>query len=382
VQSSVATARDTNTKTAELVNLISEIGPDIPEISRRLGQFKESVRYRYKEKVLNRGFSVQAAVNYEKLGLRRVVLLVDFAPAYNSYAHSILTAMNELCYLVYFERRMFRGDFIVEASVPSELVDTYSNFMLKLKERGLFRSVEVIPFEWYRVVPMRAESYDFDTGRWEFDWSSPLKPSDAADYRPTEKVKLDNFDLLIIEELQTDATRSFVEIAEKLKTNYKKLAWHYKMHVLERGMIRGYFLRWMETTYSTVLEKALNRKHRYQHLAVLATDLSEVERMNLMGRLHSVPFLWNEMGGTDAYCANLYFPTENITEAYQFLTAAIAYSKDKVSVMALDQTEALSFTVTPQLFDERKHAWTLDEQALLPRFDRLIEKIKEIGGAA
>ena len=46
-QRPVSEGRDTSYKTAEMVKLISEIGPDIPEISRRLGQYKESVRYRY-----------------------------------------------------------------------------------------------------------------------------------------------------------------------------------------------------------------------------------------------------------------------------------------------------------------------------------------------
>ena len=34
--------------------MITEMGPNISEIARRLGQFKESVRYRYKEKLLNK----------------------------------------------------------------------------------------------------------------------------------------------------------------------------------------------------------------------------------------------------------------------------------------------------------------------------------------
>ena len=89
MQRPVSASDDTNTRTAQLVKLISEIGPDIPEISRRLGQFKESVRYRYKEKVLEKGFGVQASLNHEKLGLRRVVLVMDLAPDYNTYAHAI-----------------------------------------------------------------------------------------------------------------------------------------------------------------------------------------------------------------------------------------------------------------------------------------------------
>ena len=71
-----------NSRTVQLVKLLTEVGPDIPEISRRLGQFKESVRYRYKEKILNRGFAVQAAVNHDKLGLKRLMALVEVSEPY------------------------------------------------------------------------------------------------------------------------------------------------------------------------------------------------------------------------------------------------------------------------------------------------------------
>ena len=375
-------ARDTSARTAELVNMISEIGPDIPEIARRLNQFKESVRYRYKEKVLSKGFAVHALPNHGKLGLRRVVLLLDFNPPYAAYANSILTAMNELCYVVYFEKRMFQGDFIVEASVPSEHVGGFRDLMMKLQEQGLFKSLQVYDFDWFRAVPMRAESYDFDTGRWDFDWSTGLKPSGDAGYQPSSRVKFDKNDLLILKELQTDATRSFIDIATKLKENYKKLSWHYKTHVIERGLVNGYSLRWMGTSYSTILERALHRKHRYQHLALLGTNLTEMERIQLMAKSNAVPFLWNEMGGKNEYCAHFYSPTEYITEAYQYLTDAISGVKDRVSVMPLDQTEALSFTVSYQLFDERKKQWVLDSRTLLERFSGLIAKIAEIGGTA
>ena len=380
MQKPIVHGRDTSYKTAELVKLIAEIGPDIPEISRRLGQFKESVRYRYKEKVLGRGFGVQASIDHEKLGLRRVVMFAEFSSEYQQYAHSILSAMNELCYVVYFEKRMFRGDYMVDASVPAESVGSFVRFMTELKEKGLFSSVEVVPFDLFRIAPMRAESYDFDTGRWDFDWSTPMHPESGGGYAPPEKVKFDKEDLLILKELQMDATRSFVEVADKLKLNYKMLAWHYKTHVLQRGVISGYYLRWMGTSYSTVLERALHRKHRYQQVALLATGLSEVERMALMGRAHGVPFLWSETLGEGKYLAHFFFPTENITEAYQFLTDAVRDIKEKVSIMPLDQAEALAFTISHQLYADDKKRWVFDEQQLNSRFDVLIQKIKEVGG--
>ena len=95
-----------NARTVALVKVLTELGPEIPEIARRLGQFKESVRYRYKEKILSKGYAVQAAVDHERLGLRRMMLIADFAPTYRNYAPAILTEMSEVCYVVGFAKTL------------------------------------------------------------------------------------------------------------------------------------------------------------------------------------------------------------------------------------------------------------------------------------
>ena len=229
---SVTPREAANTKTAQMVKLISEIGPDIPEISRRLGQFKESVRYRYKEKILGKGFAVQAMVDHEKLGLQRFVAIVEFAPEYRSYAESILAALNELSYVVFFAQTLPEGSFVMQASVPLELAGEFEDFVSSLGRMGLFRIAALSKFNWFRNVPMKSEFYDFDSGLWDFDWSESSHQSKDAAYVPSTKGKFDQTDLLLMKELQIDANQSLVEIAAKLRINYKVLAWHHTMHVL------------------------------------------------------------------------------------------------------------------------------------------------------
>ena len=94
-----------NIKTGQLAKLITEVGPNISEIARRLGQYKESVRYRYKEKLLNKGFAVRVAVDHEKLGLRRIIMLMDFADGYRDVAELMLTIMSYEGYIVAFEKQ-------------------------------------------------------------------------------------------------------------------------------------------------------------------------------------------------------------------------------------------------------------------------------------
>jgi DNA-binding Lrp family transcriptional regulator len=372
--------KDVNVRTAQLVQLITELGPDIPEIARRLGQFKESVRYRYKEKILNKGFAVQAAVDHEKLGLRRTVMLVDFEDDYAEYAATILTAMSQLCYVVSFAKELPRGKYVVNLSVPRDSVENVRRFFGYLKERGMFRSVEIFGLDWMRNPPMKAEFYDFDSGRWDFDWTGKsVRDYGAAAFTPSSPAKYDVTDLLLMRELQKDANKSLKEISDELKLNYKKLAWHYNTHVVDRQLLRGYRVNWMGTRYDFKIEKALHRMHRYLQVALFVTDVSEVELAVLRQRFNQIPFLWAEAGGKNYY-AELAFPVDYLTESLKYVADTVAHFKDRAEMLTMDQTNAASFTIAPELYNEELREWTFNVQDMRSRFENLIQEIKKESG--
>jgi hypothetical protein len=372
--------KDVNLRTAQLVQLLTEVGPDIPEISRKLGQFKESVRYRYKEKILNRGLAVQAAIDHEKLGLRRLVFVVEFAEPFEAYAESILTAMNELCYVVNFVKTLPSGSYVVNASVPNQFAEEYQAFIKELEAKGLFTRVQAYSFEWVRNPPMRAEFYDFDTGRWDFDWSAADKGTTAgAVHAPSSRSKFDMLDLLILKELQIDGNKSMIDIANTLKVNYKKLAWHYSTHVVKRGLTRGYRVNWMGSRYDYKLERALHRQHRYVTVELLVRDTSQIEQIRLREMLNRLPFLWAEAGGRDYY-AQLAFPVDVVNEGFQYLGKAVGDLRHKAQYFVIDVTNALGFTISYKLFDTTKKNWTFNRGDLINRFGNMMLKIKEGAG--
>ena len=373
--------KNVNLRTAQLVQLLSDLGPDIPEISRRLGQFKESVRYRYKEKILNKGFAVQAAADHEGLGLKRVVMLADFTDEFRSYAPTVVTAMSKLCYVVSFEKTLPHGEYVIHASVAKEHLTAFSDFMRQLKSMGIFSSLELLEFEWFRNAPMRAEFYNFDTGRWDFDWSKPsMRDFDAANYVASEAHRFDDVDLLILSELQSDANKSLKEISQTLNINYKKLAWHYTTHVQGRGLIRGFKVNWMGTKYDFKAEKALQRQHRYFMAVLLVRNVNELERMTLRQQISQLPFLWAEATGRD-YFAEFAFPVDYVTEAYQYMEDAIASVRYKAEILTVDQTTALSFSLPVEMFNPTQKRWMFNQQELQSRFENLIIKIRETGPA-
>jgi len=366
-----------NARTVQLVQVLNEVGPDVPEISRRLGQFRESVRYRYKEKILNKGFAVQASVDHEKLGLRRLIVIIDFAKDYKKFSQSILSSMNELCYLVSFAKTMPGGYYVTHFSAPREFVGELKIFLETLKEKGMFSRLEILDFDWIRFAPMKSEFYDFDTGRWDFDWTASTEGDfGSAQYMPSSTAKFDYMDLLIVKELQMDANKSLKEISDKLKVNYKKLAWHYSTHVIQRRLLSGYKVNWMGTRYDYALEKALHRQHRYFAVVMVVRRTSSYETMALRQAVDRLPFLWSEAVGTN-YSCEFAFPVDFVVEGLQFLTETIADVKDRTEIFTVDQSDAAGFTLSYHKFNQARKRWEFNLADLQSRFDNLIVEIKK-----
>ena len=75
---------------------------------------------------------------------------------------------------------------IIHLSIPNELVGEVRRFLQALKDREMFSRLEILEFEWVRIAPMKSEFYDFDTGRWDFEWqNSARKDYQAAAFLPS-----------------------------------------------------------------------------------------------------------------------------------------------------------------------------------------------------
>jgi len=373
---STSKSDDTNSKIAEMVRLITEYGPQVNRIARELGLHKETARYWYKEKLLKKGYTVQAVPNHEKLGLRRVVALAEFSNEFRSYADAILMAMSELCYLTSFAKTLPDDLYSIHANVPQERVGEWIHFMQELGRRGLFDSIRAVPFEWARVVPMKSRVYDFENDVWQYDWASRTKlESSSLVFAPSARSKFDPIDLSMIKLLQLNPDASLVEIGDKLSVNYKTLTWHYRNHLIGKGLLKGYLVNWAGTRYDPKLEKAMHRKHRYMWLELLVKSLTETERMEIMAKVNQLPFVWFEAGGQN-YFAQIAFPTETMTEALSFIKDVASPVREKAVWHFMDQANALRFTIVPSLYDTEMKKWKFEERELLSKFDKLVLEIK------
>jgi DNA-binding Lrp family transcriptional regulator len=374
-----AVGRDPNQeKMVQMVKLITQRGPRIDQVSRVIDVYKETVRYWYRN-MLKDGFTVQASRNHEKLGLKRVVMIIEVGEIFETNADALMYALGDQCYVVSFAKTLPDGFYLVNSSVPTECLNSWSEFMLSLKEMGVFKSVTSIVLDWVRNVPMKAEMYDFRERKWDFDWSKRMANPASTDYEVARRERYDSVDLGIIEQLQLDANVQITDIAKKLEMNQKTLAYHYENHVVRRGLIKGYIVNWIGTRYDYKAEKPVHRKHRYTPVEVFADNLDQTERVELMKSVGQLPYAWLEGSGQRSYYAKIVFPNEEFTEALDFLGRLVKLSKGKIRCFTMDQAHALWFTLPKQYYDEKNQQWAFNQADLKERFTLLVQKM---GGAA
>jgi hypothetical protein len=362
---------------AEFVRAITQFGPNINMVSKSLGVYRETGRYWYNRKLLAKGFAVQAAVAYERLGLKYVVMVVDFADDFEEYAKPLLWAMSELCYVRYYNKTLPGGDYIVHAIVPEQHIEGYASFLGKLKDSGIFQSISFFVADWHRNVPMRAEFFDFEHGMWDFDWGKPaVKYNEMDEVRPQDGTNFDRLDLEILKQLQLDANTTLTTIAAEAGSGMKNTQYHYWKHVLGRGLIRNYRVNWLGTRYDYSLNKAMHRGHRQLLLNLLATELTEGERMEVRAGLNQFPCLWAEAASKGFYYAEVALPSGAAAEEYAALARALHCVRRKYTLYVADHANGIGFTLNPQLYDPAENTWQFKSQELLPRFEELVLKIR------
>jgi len=377
----LSTGEKLNSDVAAMVREISVIGPKIPEIARRLGRHKETVRYWYK-KLEENGFAVQGILNHEAIGLRRVILKVQFGTEYLDYVGPMMAAMNDQSYIVGYAKALPEDVYVINASVPEELVNGFVSFASDLRDLGVFTTVDSYLFDWFRNKPMEGEYFDFEKGHWEFDVQTLMKQDRPyAEPVVSPKVKFDRIDLLLAKELQIDATRELQEIqaaireSDGVEINYKTLCWHLKEHVEGHGLLSGFRTNWMGTRWDPVSDRARHRSHSYIGVDLLVKSPTSDERAETRKILDRLPLLWGEASGAD-YFAELAIPSEMLYEVLLLLNSVMGSVNNKATFHIMDQRNAAGFTFPYKLYDDSSRQWTFNKEDLLVKFKTLENEIR------
>ncbi len=363
-------ARSSVDRLSRLIREIEDGGPNVTRIAQSIGESEATVRYWVRKKLVDKGFVIQAVPGHEAIGLKRVVAVVRVSSLYLPVARRVFVEMSESAYLTHYSGDVLDDSFVLTASVPAEFLGEYSRFMKQLQNLGfLSQVIEVLDFEWSRVLPMKVEAFDFNRSKWDFDLNRSVAAADLK-IRPARRQKVDKTDLLIIRRLQVDARVTAKVMAEVIGLDYKRVLRHLS-HVRERKLISYFRVRWLGTKYDAQTGKARSVAHRYLPLDLMVKGIELDEMTDLMLETHKLPFLWFEAGGRNYFCEAL-VPLELTNEVLSHLKRATAQcgSRKRVSITATG--EALAFSIAPELFDQKSKHWTFDSTKSLKRIGDIL----------
>ncbi len=358
-ETQIAGKRRSETEIREMARLIARMGPNIDEVSRIIGAHNETMRYRYRQ-LLERGFTIQASCNYESLGMKRVVAVVEPNDFFRENADTMFYLMHELAFIVGYAKIKRAGLYVLSASVPEESLSSWSEFMLQLKG-GVLNSIESVTLDEVHNPPMKVECFDFDTGRWRLNLRSRVGAA-TPDDGGAGRQKYDTIDLKIVSQLQIDANASLAEMCKNVGTgNYKTFTWHFREHVLRRHLIKGYRLNWMGMRGG----RRSGSLRRYSWIDVIARDLAQGERIELARALNRTPFIWIEGSGTHTYYCRMVLPVEHGPRLQKLLDGAISPIRDRARWLQMDQRRAMHFSLHTQNYDERTGIWRFNKDEIL-----------------
>lgn len=375
--------RDRNGETARIADAITRVGPDLQEVARRVHISVGTVRYRYKTQILGKGLPVEAQLDYERLGMRSLLAVVRMDRRLAPHADSVMGWMNATCYLTDHWLVTPTGERLLQLLVPDRLQRQVASLFEDLKALGIFSHADLTSFDSLRMAPMMTRYFDFDEGSWSYDWSASL-PGRAASPPPhgrAGRADYDALDLRILRELSQDANASLAGIAASLGMSYRMLQGHNSKHVLRRGLVRSYGIRWMGSRRHDPRRGGMvvGPRQGYVPLFVLVRDATRAEKLEVSAMLNRVPFLWHEAFGTD-YWASMYVPVGHYTESLNYLRGFIQEAPERARLYTADPAGSLSLPFPSQLFDREEKEWQLDPAVVLTEMENLVLRTR-VGGA-
>ena len=188
---------------------------------------------------------LHANVYHTNLGLKKAVVVAWAVPGKEDLLFDCL-CVND--YRVYISRCFGVSEGCVAVyTIPESHIPEFREFIGEIERSGLTKSVELVWSTCFQSVNPTSNWFDMRSETWVFPWDEwrqelalegtelPYTLVDPKEFA----MKSDEVDLFVLKELEKDATIDSVDIAKKLGTSRQVVDYHYKNHILKRGLIEN-----------------------------------------------------------------------------------------------------------------------------------------------
>lgn len=354
-------ARDSDGVEASIIEAVQKVGPkNVSKLSRMVGAHPETVRYKLKRRFTKLGFHIQAEADYRKLGLVPHWAEIRLAPRLAGTPKPLFLAMSEHAYLVYYGHVLPQGSFACLFALPAGHASAHRAFLSHLEETGAIEGYTLNEVTSSGRPAMNPRFFDFQSNRWEVDWDR-VKVSPPSELKEGDKVRpedVDYEDLLLVKELQLDASQHLSSIAKKVGVHQKTLEYHFRVHVQREKLISGYPVRWQHEVEKSASQSTLAARLVFKDLG---GSLAKVQRA-----CSRIPFIWSEdLQADGTYVVTMHIPVQETNSTFDYLGSQVPELNDRVQLSFMRKSETGTFTVPYQLFGKQ---WKYDIEEMKGRF--------------
>jgi DNA-binding Lrp family transcriptional regulator len=359
--------------TYKLIEAIKKYGPrNFSLLSRVTGIPIETIRYKICKQFKEKGIGVHLGIDYNKLALVRTWIKLEFQESFLQYAEKLLWKFSEIGYLIYYASTLPYNEYYAMLAIPTRYRKEYRNFLNSLIEEGILNNYYAYELTSCRHLSLNAKYFDFDNWEWRIDWNN-LESPDVSVEQPFESELLkdplvDYHDLLILKELQINSLRSLSEIAKKLNMNPRTILYHFNEHIIRRGIINQYYIKWWY--------KKISDEEKVS-LILQVYDINEKEIRILKEEIEKLPFTFFDAYSLESrfYIAQQLLPAEHINNTLKYLTKIKKmHGINNFSLEFIEKEEA--FTTPYEEFDERE-GWIFNRERTLKEVLLITSKILE-----
>jgi DNA-binding Lrp family transcriptional regulator len=248
------------------VKILRTLGEKTPrnlaEIARSLGIPIRTVHFRINRMSHKVHLRLNSSIFHDKLGMKRVVVFADAFLGFEKLLFECLKANDFWGYI----NRCYgnRESCFAVYTIPVGYEPKFEEFLHEIQSLNAAKNIRFYwtsSFQYSHVVD---KWFDLEKYEWVFPWESWINEIETSPARLPQTLAIpenfencaDKIDVLLLKELEKDATAPLNEVAQKLGISPQLVHYHYEEHVLKKQMLAGFqvfFFRYERELLETVI---------------------------------------------------------------------------------------------------------------------------------
>jgi len=222
-------------------------GPrNITSIARKMGVPAETIRKRLKRIHSKNFLRTHVNIYHTNLGLKKAVVFAEAIPGYEDLLFESLKINN---FWIYLSRCYGMNEGCLGIyTIPRNHCTDFKQFLSELGRLKVAREIDLYWSTCFQSVNLRCNWFDSASKSWNFRWDKWIEEMPTQTTRlpftlvdpPDFPVEGDETDVLILKELEKDATVSFTKLAKMLGISPQLIRYHFYEHLVERKLIEGF----------------------------------------------------------------------------------------------------------------------------------------------